>query len=1519
MNRKTRLWIGLLAAILFAAFLPLLTTHDGPAPVPPAPAPGQARGLLATGPNLLPGGYEKSFCATTGWTFGAHTGSAAFVDGTVTHDTCGSAQLPSAWTCPASGPDPLTATESGLLSSGDCPEYGGSFIDSPPIAVTAGQRYTLSYYVRSEAEPRGAAYAFIGATNASGTPVNSSGAVTDSQHQQILVTGNAINTKAGLWEEVPTFFTATQTGYVSIHVERFFANTYPISKMWIDDFYFSTDWVTREVTGSTTGFTGTYNSIDAAGNFTQKLTSGSTVDTFPIYVQPDNAKSDLSYYAHLGFNGLWAIPSTFFGSTISLGDGGAHDVYWNGSAFVHQDWSHSPTNQNPLARAERAVDSVYAPDGMRWMVDINSVIRGSVSAAALQYAIRNITAFGWDGRVSGWIHDAEQNFYRYNKMAAVLGLVATTDAEGNGGVRRHPIITNAGLGGSDHFYTDTAGVHLNNATGVYSGTRGPFEQLRDTKPGVPANYCQIQSGLGWGLKTAIYDCLGNGGKMIAIWADNGGCYAFASCPFDQVHAATWPGSGGVVDSQQGEPYEPMFYSGTAYAVGTGGSGGAHTNMTYSADFHYVVSEIQAAAPLLKTSLPSWTITSSNANVDVFPRTLGGEAYLIAVNRTLSPQTATFTVSGITPGASLTNYFTGATIASISGSSVTVTLPALGPTGSVGGGGGQMIAKLTGSGVAATTTTAAPTTTTTTTPPAPGSVIDDPAFAYPSGVTGAEGTSWAAYAPPGANDPRDYNSTNHSTCFPTATATISFTGVQATLYGATGPVEGIMNVSVDGGASVPIDTYSGTAPPGQFDNRQTPLYTTPLLASGAHTIGITVSASKNALSSSTCIVLDYAAVSVASATTTTTTTTPPPPASFAATPEHLYSSSLPTPPSTGAGAATTHGVRINVNCVGTIPGVWWFKVAGDTGSQQVGVWSGSTLLASSTTTATTGTGWRYAPFSRALAVAPGATLTVGVWTPTGAYGYDASGFVGRNIYSPSGCLTAPATGTLANGIHTVGASLALPTIADAGTEFFVSPAFVSKPVDGTLVWSDEFASIDFTNASTIRKWRQNDVWQNPEKGYVDFTGNHGSWNGNKWESIPVSLGGTDTLNAFSTSAGVLEIDNRVLPPYDKSGVLAAAAAQGQSPSQAPERWGGYMVTDNGYIDPATGVGQQFLGGYVEVKAKFPDFIDPAAKGLLPGIWLFAIGGNTNLENKGGAEIDIAEMFGWQAGNIVNRTLHFVDNFNAVTQAPTAVGSTTLDMTQWHTYGLDWRTASMAGGPRLDFYIDGTIVNTVTGSDAAYFNTPMSLRFSMSADADFIIGAGRQTNGSTANPARMLVDYARIYSSLPAGVGPTTTTTTTTSTTTTSTTSTTTTVVGATTTTVPTSTPAGSCVPAGRLAATPTASAGNASALGDGNSSTIWTAATPANAGLTFTQARQAHSLYIEWVRGRAARRFTVSTRSSATGAWTVRTVQASYSSTLTDQCWHVSLPVKAKEIRVQVQGAESSAAGQQVQIRELAAL
>jgi beta-glucanase (GH16 family) len=271
---------------------------------------------------------------------------------------------------------------------------------------------------------------------------------------------------------------------------------------------------------------------------------------------------------------------------------------------------------------------------------------------------------------------------------------------------------------------------------------------------------------------------------------------------------------------------------------------------------------------------------------------------------------------------------------------------------------------------------------------------------------------------------------------------------------------------------------------------------------------------------------------------------------------------------------------------------------------------------------------------------------------------------------------------------------------------------------TLVWADEFSgALDLTTPDRHGRWRANDVWQDVSRGYRDFAGT--SWNLNPNE--------TPAHTPFSVRNGVLTITMTRTPAELHPTIAASMAAQGQT-GPVPEWAGGVLITD-----PAV---HEYRYGYFEVRARFRG----VGAGMFPAVWLFATGGSTEPSGKGSAEIDIMEIFGHAAGNRWESTVHYRDNAGRPVRPEAQLPARTGDPSRWRTYAVDWQPN------HIRFYDDGVLVGELTGSDASWHDTPMSLRLNYAMDAPWFPPPNRSGSG-TPNEMFMDVDHVRIYTAKP----------------------------------------------------------------------------------------------------------------------------------------------------------------------------
>lgn len=249
---------------------------------------------------------------------------------------------------------------------------------------------------------------------------------------------------------------------------------------------------------------------------------------------------------------------------------------------------------------------------------------------------------------------------------------------------------------------------------------------------------------------------------------------------------------------------------------------------------------------------------------------------------------------------------------------------------------------------------------------------------------------------------------------------------------------------------------------------------------------------------------------------------------------------------------------------------------------------------------------------------------------------------------------------------------------------------SPPANTGAAWADEFnGPLDMSRPGYVGKWSPNE-FGGDGVGYEDFAGQ--SWNINPFQS--------PQDNPFSITDSILRITmKRTTPSLN---------------TVTSEQWAGAYIITN----PAV---ESFTYGYFESRIRWPN----PGVGMFPAFWLYETNG-------GQREIDIMEIFGSPTGRPWTATIH---HSNSQTNNSFDVDK---DTTGWHTYGLDWQPNY------LRWYYDGEFVGEMTGTDASYFNKPMSIRLNFSMDAPWF---WQKSDGTTPNPMFMDVDYVRYWPTKP----------------------------------------------------------------------------------------------------------------------------------------------------------------------------
>lgn len=125
-------------------------------------------------------------------------------------------------------------------------------------------------------------------------------------------------------------------------------------------------------------------------------------------------------------------------------------------------------------------------------------------------------------------------------------------------------------------------------------------------------------------------------------------------------------------------------------------------------------------------------------------------------------------------------------------------------------------------------------------------------------------TWSSGAQSGA-----YGGSNHWSSTTGSSYSLKFTGTQAVIYNAESNINGISAISIDGGTATNVDNWSsgttGTLP----INYSVPVYVSPILADGSHTLSVSVTGTKNSSAVGVVITADRVKV-LAPATPNTTT-------------------------------------------------------------------------------------------------------------------------------------------------------------------------------------------------------------------------------------------------------------------------------------------------------------------------------------------------------------------------------------------------------------------------------------------------------------------------------------------------------------------------------------------------------------------------------------------------------------------------------------------------------------------------
>ena len=236
--------------------------------------------------------------------------------------------------------------------------------------------------------------------------------------------------------------------------------------------------------------------------------------------------------------------------------------------------------------------------------------------------------------------------------------------------------------------------------------------------------------------------------------------------------------------------------------------------------------------------------------------------------------------------------------------------------------------------------------------------------------------------------------------------------------------------------------------------------------------------------------------------------------------------------------------------------------------------------------------------------------------------------------------------------------------------------VSAAPTWNLVWSDEFDGTTLNTANWV----------------YDIGTGSGGWGNNELEYY------TDRTQNVAVTGGNLEI------------------------TALKESYGGMGYT-SGRIK--TLGKQSWTYGKVEARIKLP-----TGQGIWPAFWM--LGSNIGTASwPGCGEIDIMEHVNNES--VTHGTMHW--DYNGYQYY--GGSSPNLDLSQYHTYAIEWDANAIKWFVDGTQYWEGNIANSINGTDE--FHKPFFILLNLAVGGNW----PGSPNSSTVFPAKMYVDYVRVY--------------------------------------------------------------------------------------------------------------------------------------------------------------------------------
>jgi hypothetical protein len=153
------------------------------------------------------------------------------------------------------------------------------------------------------------------------------------------------------------------------------------------------------------------------------------------------------------------------------------------------------------------------------------------------------------------------------------------------------------------------------------------------------------------------------------------------------------------------------------------------------------------------------------------------------------------------------------------------------------------------------------------------------------------------------------------------------------------------------------------------------------------------------------------------------------------------SSVPALADSGPDSAVELGVKFQSSAAGQVSAIRFFKSSANTGTHVANLWSASgTLLASTTFTSETASGWQQATFATPVPIAANTLYVASYHALSGHYSDDLNYFATSGVTSPP--LLAPATTVTPNGVFAYGAGSSFPNQTWNASNYWVDVVFAA---------------------------------------------------------------------------------------------------------------------------------------------------------------------------------------------------------------------------------------------------------------------------------------------------------------------------------------------------------------------------------------------------------------------------------------------------------------------------------------------